>query len=231
MGIIGDNLKIVETQIASACDKFGRRKDEITLVGISKTKGVDIINEAYQAGLTHLGENRIQEASKKIPIIGEGPIWHMVGHLQSNKVKKAVELFDIIESVDSLKLANIISDECAKIGKKMKILLEVNSSGEDSKYGLQPEEVLGIAAEINHLENLEISGLMTIGPFTNSMEQIDNSFDLTLKLYKQMQDKFGDKISILSMGMSSDFERAIKFGSTELRIGTAIFGARNAYFG
>ncbi|MCD6161615.1 MAG: YggS family pyridoxal phosphate-dependent enzyme [candidate division Zixibacteria bacterium] len=227
MGLIGDNLKIVNAQIADACYKFGRRREDIMLVGISKTKGVDVIKEACQAGLTHLGENRIQEASEKIPIIGEGPVWHMVGHLQSNKAKKAVGLFDIIESIDSLKLAKVIGDECAKIGKKMKILLEVNSSGEASKYGLQPGDVLAFAVEINKLENLELSGLMTVGPFTNNLEQIDKSFDLTQKLYKQMQDKFGAKISILSMGMSSDFERAIKYGNTELRIGTAIFGARN----
>jgi len=195
MGIIDDNLRKLNSRIASACNEFGRSRNDITLVGISKTKGPEMIMEAWQAGLIDFGENRIQEASKKIHQVEEGPVWHMVGHLQTNKVKKAVELFDIIESVDSLKLAETISGECAKKGKDIKILLEVNSSGETTKYGLEPDEVLSIAEQI--------------------------------KLFNKMQDKFGVQIKILSMGMSSDFERAIKFGSTELRIGTAIFGARN----
>ena len=227
MGLIDDNLKKIENRIARACDEFGRQKEQITLAGISKTKGVDIIREAWQSGLKHFGENKIQEASDKIPKIEKGPIWHMVGHLQTNKVKKAIKLFDIIESIDSLKLAEALSGECAKNDMELEVLLEVNSSGETSKYGLAPEEVLPLAEKVNRLENLRLSGLMTIGPFTDDLAQIDKAFELTQKLYRQMQDRFGDKITILSMGMSADFERAIKFGTTELRIGTAIFGARN----
>ena len=227
MGIIDDNLRKLNSRIASACNEFGRSRNDITLVGISKTKGPEMIMEAWQAGLIDFGENRIQEASEKIHQVEEGPVWHMVGHLQTNKVKKAVELFDIIESVDSLKLAETISGECAKKSKDIKILLEVNSSGETTKYGLEPDEVLSIAEQINRLDNLKLSGLMTVGPFTDDLEQTDRSFALTQKLFNKMQDKFGVQIKILSMGMSSDFERAIKFGSTELRIGTAIFGARN----
>ena len=227
MGIIDDNLKKINNRIASICSEFGRNRDVITLVGISKTMGPEAIMEAWLAGLKNFGENRIQEASKKIHQVEKGPTWHMVGHLQTNKVKKAVDLFDIIESVDSLRLAETISGECEKKGKEIKVLLEVNSSGETTKYGLEPDEVLLIAEQINRLDNLKLSGLMTVGPFTDDLEQIDKSFALTQKLFGKMQDKFGVQIKTLSMGMSADFERAIKFGSTELRIGTAIFGKRN----
>ncbi len=227
MRIIDDNLKKINNRIASICSEFGRNRDDITLVGISKTMGLEAIMEAWLAGLKNFGENRIQEASTKIHQVEKGPTWHMVGHLQTNKVKKAVDLFDIIESVDSLKLAETISGECEKKGKEIKVLLEVNSSGETTKYGLEPDEVLLIAEQINRLDNLKLSGLMTVGPFTDDLEQIDKSFALTQKLFNKMRDKFGVQIKTLSMGMSADFERAIKFGSTELRIGTAIFGKRN----
>lgn len=232
MGLIDDNLKKIDARITSACQDFNRRKEEITVVGISKTMEPDMIKQAWQAGLKHFGENRVQEASTKIPEVNRmlaqdnGLTWHMVGHLQTNKVKKAVKLFDIIESVDSLKLARALSMECSKTGVVKKIMLEVNSSEEESKYGLSPDDVLPTAKEVNQFENLELVGLMTIGPFTDEIKRIDKAFALTQKLYKQMQNMFGDKINTLSMGMSVDFERAIRYGSTELRIGTAIFGPR-----
>ena len=227
MGVIEENLREIESRIAGACHAYNRRVDEITLVGVSKTVGVDSIREGINAGLTHLGENKIQEAEKKIPAIGTGPIWHMIGHLQSNKVKKAVQLFDIIESVDSIKLAETISKECVKQEITMKVLLEVNSSGEESKYGAEPELIPELAEKVNMLENIELCGLMTVGPLTDDAETIVRAFELTHTLFRRLQDQYGDKISTLSMGMTGDFEQAIKFGSTELRIGTAIFGARN----
>lgn len=232
MGLIDDNLKKIKARITNACQNFNRQKEEITVVGVCKTVGPEMVKQAWQAGLKHFGENRIQEANTKIPQVnrmvaqGSNPIWHMVGHLQTNKVKKAVKLFDIIESVDSLKLARALFQECSKTGITKKIMLEVKSSEEESKYGLSPDEVLSTAKEIDKFENLELAGLMTIGPFTDDIEQIDKAFALTQKLYEQMQDIFGDKINTLSMGMSADFERAIKYGSTELRLGTAIFGSR-----
>ncbi len=232
MGLIDDNLKKIRVRIANACQDFDRQQDEITVVGVCKTVGPEMVRQAWQAGLKHFGENRVQEASVKIPLVnrlvarGGNPIWHMVGHLQTNKVKKAIKLFDIIESVDSLKLAKALSLECANTGTTKKIMLEVNSSEEESKYGLSPDEVISTAKEIDRFENLELIGLMTIGPFTDDVQRIDKAFALTQKLYEQLQDMLGDKINTLSMGMSADFERAIKYGSTELRIGTGIFGSR-----
>jgi pyridoxal phosphate enzyme (YggS family) len=228
MGLIDDNLKTVTERINRACEKVGRSGDEITLVGITKTKGIEVIRQALKAGLTHIGENRIQEAVRKIPEISKGPVWHMVGHLQTNKAKKAVELFDIIESVDSLKLAETLSRECGKKNKPLEVLLEVNSSGEKTKYGLPPEKALPMAAEIDKIEYLKLSGLMTIGPFTDDIKQIDRSFALTQELFLKLRDRLGEKIKTLSMGMSADFERAISFGSTEVRIGTALFGERRS---
>jgi len=227
MGVIDDNLKQITRRIEEACSRYDRQPEDITLVGVSKTMGIESVKEAWQAGIIHFGENKIQEAEGKIPAAGDGPIWHMIGHLQTNKIKKAIRLFDIIESVDSLKLARALSKDCAGNDMEMEILLEVNSSGEISKYGLAFTDVLPVAEEIDKYDNLKLVGLMTIGPFTEDDERIDKSFDSTLNLFKRMQDRFGETISTLSMGMTSDFERAIKFGSTELRIGTAIFGSRN----
>ena len=227
MGVVEENLKYIDKKIVLACDEYGRERSEITLVAISKTQPAELITEAAGAGQIYFGENKIQEAEKKIPQFGDDLVWHMVGHLQTNKVKKAIKLFDIIESVDSVKLAETISSECVKADITMPVLLEVNSSGEQSKYGLSPDEIMPVAETINRLENIELRGLMTVGPFTDDVAAIDNAFEMTRDLYRSLQDKFGSKISVLSMGMTSDFERAIKFGSTELRIGTAIFGERN----
>jgi pyridoxal phosphate enzyme (YggS family) len=229
MGVIDDNLIHINDRIEQACSLYDRRSDEITLVGVSKTKGVELVKEAWRAGLVHFGENKVQEAESKIPSAGKGPIWHMIGHLQTNKTKKAIRLFDIIESVDSLKLAGALSKDCANNDMEKEILLEVNSSGETSKYGLPFEKVLPVAEEVSRYDNLKLVGLMTIGPFTDDEELIDKSFESTRDLFKRMRDRLGESIRVLSMGMTSDFERAIKFGSTELRIGTAIFGPRNYY--
>lgn len=226
MKVIDDNLKQLSEKINAACFRYNRNPAEITLVGVSKTRGVDDIRQALQAGLNHLGENKVQEAEVKIREIGDGPVWHMIGHLQTNKAKRAAQLFDIIESVDSLKLAQILAKEYADSETRLKILLEVNSSGETSKYGFKPEEVMTVAEEIYNFDNLALAGLMTIGPFTEELDAIDRSFSMVGDLYGKMRNKFGDEISILSMGMTGDFEQAIKYGSTELRIGTAIFGAR-----
>jgi pyridoxal phosphate enzyme (YggS family) len=227
MSVIDDNLKQLSERINAACFRYSRNPNEITLVGVSKTRGVDEIRQAFHAGLDHFGENKVQEAEAKIRQIGDGPVWHMIGHLQTNKARKAAQLFDIIESVDSLKLARALATECANTNTRLKILLEVNASGETSKYGLKPDEVLTVAEKINDLDNLTLAGLMTIGPFTEESGAIEKSFSLAYELYGQMRDKFGSEINTLSMGMTGDFEQAIKYGSTELRIGTAIFGARD----
>ena len=233
MGFIDDNLRIIEEKIGVACRESGRRSDEITIVAISKTVAPELIIEARRAGLKHFGENKVQEAALKIPKTGfgrqsdDGAIWHMVGHLQTNKAKTAAALFDRIDSVDSLKLAESLSKECAKIGRQMTVLLEINSSGEAAKFGYAPDKLLPDARSIAKMDNLNLAGLMTVGPLTDDPLRIDESFALTREYYRQMQDELGDSIKILSMGMSADYEKAIKFGATEVRIGTAIFGPRD----
>jgi PLP dependent protein len=230
MGQIENNLKALELRIENAYREFGRNRGEITLVAVSKTVALERIMEASQAGLTDFGENKVQEASDKIPRFtetGQKAIWHMIGHLQTNKAKQAIKLFDIIESVDSIKLAQVINTEAAAENRTVEILLEVNSTGDPSKYGFSPEEIITASEAINNLSNLRLSGLMTVGPFTEDQDKIDTAFGNTEILFTQMKSKFGENIKTLSMGMSDDLECAIKHGTTELRIGTAIFGIRH----
>ena len=226
MGTIEENLKLVNWKIADACSRCGRDPADIRLVAVSKTWGPEFVKRAHAAGQLHFGENKIQEAESKIPEVGQGPVWHLVGHLQTNKVKKAIRLFKVIESVDSFKLAETISKQCLKEDITIKILLEVNSAGEASKFGLEPDEIPATAEKVNKLDNLELEGIMTVGPLTDDTGVIDRAFGLTQALFNRLQETCGSKIKVLSMGMTGDFERAIEFGSTELRIGTAIFGSR-----
>ncbi|NLI16054.1 MAG: YggS family pyridoxal phosphate-dependent enzyme [candidate division Zixibacteria bacterium] len=229
MDQIKSNLKQLERRIENACREFGRRRDELLLVAVSKTVAIERIIMAYQAGITAFGENRVQEASAKIPKFIEQGFqagWHMIGHLQTNKAKPAVRLFDIIESIDSLKLAQTVSREAVSENKRVDVLLEVNSSGESSKFGFMPGDVISAARQINKMENLNLRGLMTIGPFTDNKNEIEKAFASAQTLFAQLKSEFGESIDILSMGMSDDLEYAIKYGSTELRIGTAIFGVR-----
>jgi len=233
MGFIDDNLKKIEWKIARACRESGRQTDEITIVAITKTVAPALIIEARRAGINHFGESKVQEASAKIPKTGlvgrqgEGPIWHMVGHLQTNKAKPAAALFDRIDAIDSLKLAEALSKECSKISRQLTVLLEINSSGEAAKYGFAPEKLLTAARKISGMDCLQLVGLMTVGPLTDDPDAIDKSFALTCEYYRQMKNELGDSIHILSMGMSADFERAIRYGATEVRLGTAIFGPRD----
>jgi len=224
------NLEALENRIECACLESGRQRSELLLVAVTKTVAFERIIEASRTGLTAFGENKVQEASQKIPKFKElGLIagWHMIGHLQTNKAKQAVRLFDIIESIDSLKLAQSVAKEAMAENKSIDILLEVNSSGEESKNGFSPNEVVAAAGEIGKMGNLNLRGLMTIGPFTDDSDKIEKAFENTRNLFEQMKREFGADIDTLSMGMSDDLEYAIKHGSTELRIGTAIFGIRN----
>jgi hypothetical protein len=230
MGQIENNLKALEQRIENACAEFGRQRREITLVAVSKTVALERIVAASQAGLADFGENKVQEATDKIHRFvesGQKATWHMIGHLQTNKAKQAVKLFDIIESVDSVKLAQAINNEAAAENRTIEILLEINSTGEASKYGFSPDDLLIAAETINDLPNLRLSGLMTIGPFTEDENKIETAFRKTQDLFAQLKSNFGENIRILSMGMSDDLEYAVKHGSTELRIGTAIFGIRH----
>jgi pyridoxal phosphate enzyme (YggS family) len=224
---IEKNIRQIETKVAEAADKAGRAGSEIAIVAVSKTFATEAIRAAVVAGLKDIGESKIQEAESKIAGLGKIARWHMIGHLQTNKVKKTVEIFDMIQSVDSLHLADEINLAAGKIGKSIDCLVEVRSSWELTKYGTPPVETPKLIKEISRMENINLRGLMTIGPYTEEAVLIRNAFRLTREVFMKGQDIIGDKFNILSMGMSSDYEIAIGEGSNMIRIGTAIFGRRN----
>jgi pyridoxal phosphate enzyme (YggS family) len=188
----------------------------------------EVIREAVDLGITDIGENRIQEAVSKFDELGRIARWHMVGHLQTNKVKKALEIFDIVHSVDSLKLGKEIERRAKEAGKTVEILIEVNTSGEETKYGIEPAEVEDFVGKILELESVRFIGLMTIGPFVGDPEDARPSFQKLRELRDQVASTLPDHITEcrLSMGMTNDFEVAIEEGADLVRIGTAIFGAR-----
>ena len=214
------NLRELEGRIARACERVGRSPNEITLVAVTKTVEPPLIKQAFEAGIRNFGENRVQEAEKKIEQLSTlqpPPTWHLVGHLQTNKVKKAVEIFDIIQSVNSIRLAEAISHRAQQ---RLPILLQVNVSGEASKNGFPPSEVSQAVEQISRLTNLEIKGLMTIAPLVDDPEEVRWVF----RQLRLLRDSLG--LEHLSMGMSDDSEVAIEEGATIVRIGRAIFGER-----
>jgi pyridoxal phosphate enzyme (YggS family) len=214
------NIKQVEKRIARACEKAGRSRGEVTLVVVTKTIAPAQIEAAFHAGIRHFGENRIQEAVAKLPLLanlGSRPTWHLVGHLQTNKAKTALELFDIIHSVDSVKLAEVLS---RRAERTVPILLEVGIAGEESKFGFAEEELAPAIKQISQLPNLEVKGLMTVAPWVEDQEEVRPVF----RRLRQLRDSLG--LEHLSMGMTDDFEVAIEEGATMVRIGRAIFGPR-----
>ena len=214
-------------RIQEAQKKSGR-KQGIRIVAVTKNVAIEKIREALEAGLSFFGENRIQEALPKIEAIGKAASWRMIGHLQTNKVKKAVEHFDAIDSVDSFKLAKEISAEAKKKNRVMPILLEVNTSGEPSKYGLAPERIILEAEKIAGLSNLSVDGLMTVGPLTADEKKQRAAFGLLRQLFEGIERKkiFGPLFRHLSMGMSADYPIAVEEGATMVRLGAALFGLR-----
>jgi len=225
---IKENLRAVNARIAAAAKKSGRSAEEITLVAVSKTHPAEVIKAAVEYDASDIGESRIQEAEPKISSLGGIARWHMIGHLQTNKVKKAVRIFDMIQSVDSMKLAEEISRQAGEINKSVDCLIELNSSGEESKYGVRPDKLINFLKRAYSLENINVAGLMTIGPFIEDEDLIRAAFRLTRELFLKGREIVGESFSTLSMGMSDDFEIAIEEGSTMVRVGTAIFGPRGA---
>ena len=214
------NVQKVRARIDRACEKVGRSPEEVTLVAVTKTAAPPAIRAAFQAGITHFGENRVQEAESKLEQLSDmraHVTWHMIGHLQTNKAKKAVEIFDIIQSVDSLRLAEALSQ---RLERKLPILIEVNVSGEATKSGYAPAEVPQALTEIRSLPNTAIKGLMTIAPLVSDPEEVRPVF----RRLRELRDSLG--LDGLSMGMTDDFEVAIEEGATMVRIGRAIFGER-----
>lgn len=229
MGIVSDNLKLVEEKIQKACERSGRDRSEVTLIAVSKTKPVDMLMEAYNDGIRIFGENKVQELTGKIEQMPDDIQWHMIGHLQRNKVKYIAGKVALIHSVDSLELAQEISKQAKKHDCTIPILIEVNVANEESKFGIGLEETENLVRECAALEGITVKGLMTIAPFVENPE--DNR-----SVFKALKDKSvdiaGKKIDnvtmdILSMGMTNDYEVAIEEGATMVRVGTGIFGARN----
>lgn len=221
---ISENLSQVRSRIKTAAEKAGRDPAAIKLVAATKDVPVELIKEALSAGLTDIGENRVQEAASKFDALsGQSVNWHMIGHLQTNKVKQALKIFSVIQSVDSEKLADEIASNSLK---SIEIFLEVNTSGEQSKYGVAPEKALDLAKAISQKPGLSLTGLMTVGPLTEDEKATRKSFKMLAGLFGQIKELnlTGVELKYLSMGMSSDFELAIEEGSNLVRVGRAIFG-------
>lgn len=223
---ISENIRNLYGRIAQACDEHDRDTDDITVVAVSKTHPAATIRTAVALGIHDIGESRLQEAEPKILEVGPLARFHMVGHLQTNKVKKAVQLFHVIQSVDSLKLAQEIDRQAGWAGLVIECLIEVNCSGESQKFGVGTADCLELIERVNRLPHIELTGLMTIGPLTDDEERIRDSFRNCRRLFEQARTLIGDQLDTLSMGMTDDFPLAIAEGSTMIRIGTALFGPR-----
>lgn len=226
-GELGARLAAVRARIASAAERAGRDPRSVTLVGVSKTMPLAIVRNAYRAGLAHFGENRVQEATAKFADFKPADLTlHLVGHLQRNKAGKAVGLFDVFHSVDSLALAESLSVACREQSAPLPILLEVNVAGEESKFGLAPAEVLPLLERVASLKSLTPRGLMTIAPLVADPEQVRPIFRQLRALRDECQARLGLELPHLSMGMTNDFEVAVEEGATLVRVGRAIFGER-----
>lgn len=226
---IQENLKNTEMRIAGICQRVGRNPDEVTLIAVSKTKPVSDIREAMDFGMKNFGENKVQELRDKTKEITEPLNWHMIGHLQTNKVHYLPGIVSMIHSVDNLKLAETIEKEFAKQGERIDVLCEVNMAREDTKFGLSPEEVLDFVRSIRDFPHLNIRGLMTIAPFTQDPEENRPYFRGLRELKDEInrQAILEKPMDTLSMGMTNDYEIAVEEGATLVRVGTGIFGERN----
>jgi hypothetical protein len=223
-------LESIHERIAAACRRAGRDPAEVTLIAVSKTVAPGLIREAIECGVRVLGENRVQEAAAKITEINQQDVqWHLIGHLQSNKTRRAVELFDAIHSIDSLKLAERLDQIAGEFGKRIPIFLEVNLGEEESKSGISPKELFPLIEGTGKLAHLELMGLMAVPPFPDDPEEVRPFFGQLRELRDEARRSgiAGDGFTELSMGMSNDFEVALEEGATFVRIGTAIFGARS----
>ena len=220
-------LDEVKSKIAAACKRVGRNPDDVEIVAVTKTHGAEVVDEAWRAGLRIVGENKVQEAAWKRPASVSGPEWHLIGHLQSNKVRHALELFDFIHSVDSTKLADRINFIADEIGASPRILLEVNVSGEKSKSGMKPSDVEPTMRHIMEAcPRVTVEGLMTMAPFSENPEDARPYFRRLRELRDSLEKSLGIGLPRLSMGMSGDYEVAVEEGATWVRLGTVLFGER-----
>lgn len=226
--MIRENLDTVQNHIASAASKAGRKAEEVTLIAVSKTKPVSMIEEAYACGCRDFGENKVQELCEKYEVLPKDIRWHLIGHLQRNKVKYVVDKAYLIHSVDSLRLAEEIRKEAEKKQVHVNILIEVNMAGEESKFGVSPDEVENLVREVAKFPNIHIQGLMTIAPVVEKPEDNAVHFANLRQLSVDITKKNIDNVNmnVLSMGMTGDYEQAVKDGATCVRVGTGIFGER-----
>ena len=223
---LAENLEKIQQRIRAACARAGRDPASVTLLAVTKSQPPEVVAAAARLGLNLFGENKVQEARAKIPLCPGKLRWHFIGHLQSNKCRDAVELFEMIQSVDSLPLAREIAKRAEQAVKTLPVLLEVNVAGEASKFGYAPEKLLAELAAINALPRIEIHGLMAVPPWSAEPEQSRPHFQRLRELKARCEQIFGAALPHLSMGMSGDFEVAIEEGATIIRIGTALFGPR-----
>ena len=225
MSYIARNLEKIRNKIIAAAEKTERSAEDITLVAVTKTRSIEEILKLKSLGVKLIGENRVQELARKFDYLKTNFNIHFIGHLQTNKVKHVVPMVNMIESVDSVRLACAIDKECKKIGKKMDVLMEVNTSHEEAKFGIEPENLLPLLKQASELKHIEILGLMTMAMFTDYQEKIKSCFRLLRELKTKAEKANIDNIHMrhLSMGMTNDFETAIEEGATIVRIGSAIF--------
>lgn len=227
--MLKENLSVVEENIKKACEKAGRDRNEVTLIAVSKTKPVEMLKEVYDTGIRNFGENKVQEMCEKMDVLPKDIKWHMIGHLQRNKVKYIAGRTELIHSVDTYRLAEEINIQAKKKNIIIPILVEVNIAGEESKFGTSAEDAMLLVEDISKLENVRIKGLMTIAPYVEDAEENRPYFRKIKQLAVDIANKNIDNVSmeILSMGMTGDYMVAIEEGSTMVRVGTGIFGARN----
>ena len=227
--MIRDNLRAVEQNINAACSRSGRERDEVTLIAVSKTKPIEMLREAYDSGCRDFGENKVQELVEKYDRMPDDVRWHMIGHLQRNKVKYIVDKVYMIHSVDSLRLAEEISKEAVKKGVTVSVLVEVNIAGEENKFGTTVDETVSLVENIAKLPNIFVKGLMTIAPYVENSEENRLYFAKLKQIYVDIIHKNIDNVFMeeLSMGMTGDYEVAIEEGATYIRVGTGIFGERH----
>lgn len=228
MGIT-ENLSIVENKIAAACKRAGRERDEVKLIAVSKTQPVEAIREAIEYGINSFGENRVQELREKTEIIKDNLDWHLIGHLQTNKVKFVVGKVSLIHSLENIRLAEAIDKEAKKHNVIVDVLVEVNIAKEDTKFGVNPEEVESFIREVLIFKNINIRGLMTVAPYTDISEENRKYFKKLKKIMVDLNSKniHNVNMNVLSMGMTGDYEIAIEEGATLVRVGTGIFGSRD----
>ncbi|EOS24292.1 YggS family pyridoxal phosphate enzyme [Lachnospiraceae bacterium 3-1] len=227
--MVKENLIQVQNNIKAACEKVGRNQEEVTLIAVSKTKPIPLLEEAYNAGSRNFGENKVQEIMDKYPVLPTDIKWHMIGHLQRNKVKYIIDKVTLIHSVDSLRLAEEISNQASKKQVEVDILVEINIAQEESKFGISRIEAFQLIEEIAKLPNIHIKGLMTIAPFVENPEDNRKYFRQIKELSVDIMQKNIDNVSmsVLSMGMTGDYMVAVEEGATMVRVGTGIFGERN----